>query len=246
MSILNGRLIQSLLSKTSNGHTLRKAARDSYERLNKAFKAEFGYELKLTQGYRTYAQQESIFRLRYRRTYATINGIIDRRIWKGVSWWRYRGAAAAVPGTSNHGLGIAIDISTSIGFRSFTSTQFKWLAANGPRYGWTNTEGRSVNEPWHWVYNAKTDRMKPKPATKKTEIQKMAAKLPVIKPGAKGTYVGRMQGLLLAAGYTLGRAGLDRDNGPSTQKALEAFQRKNKLTPDKICGPATWAKLLGA
>ncbi len=165
MSILNGRLIQSLLSKTSNGHTLRKAARNSFERLNSAFKREFGYELRLTQGYRTYAQQESIFRQRYRQTYAIIrqNGrdIVDRRgPWKGSYWWRHTGAAAAVPGTSNHGLGIAIDINTGIGFGSFTSAQYTWLAQHGPAYGWTNTEGRSVNEPWHWVYNAAADRMK--------------------------------------------------------------------------------------
>lgn len=236
MSILNGRLVASLLSLTSNGHRLRKPARNSYERLNAAFKARFGDELKLTQGYRTYAQQESIFRIRYRQTYATIrqNGrdIVDRRgPWQGSYWWRYRGAAAAVPGTSNHGLGLAIDISTGIGFGSFTSAQFKWLAANGPRYGWTNTEGRSVNEPWHWVYEAKLD---------------------VMKPATRLAVVGKM-GLAHYKEWQrqLGGIGVDGIFGLASKRRLQ--RRLNgkhgkggysipggKLKVDGIDGPATW------
>ncbi|MFD2839320.1 D-alanyl-D-alanine carboxypeptidase family protein [Populibacterium corticicola] len=163
MSILNGRLIQSLLSKTSNGHTLRKAARNSYERLNAAFTREFGYELRLTQGYRTYAQQESIFLARYDFTPRSGNTYANGGIktWNGKTWHKKLGVAvAAQPGYSNHGLGLAIDVNTTIGFGSFTSAQYTWLAQHGPAYGWTNTEGRSVNEPWHWVYNSSADRMK--------------------------------------------------------------------------------------
>ncbi|WP_019148457.1 CHAP domain-containing protein [Timonella senegalensis] len=85
-----------------------------------------------------------------------------------------------------------------------------------------------------------------KPSTSKTEIQKMADKLPVIKPGDTGAYVGRMQGLLLADGQYIGKAGIDKSNGPTTQKAVKAFQKKHKLVVDGYFGPKSWAKALGA
>ena len=52
--------------------------------------------------------------------------------------------AAAVPGTSNHGWGIAVDC-------PFAPAQ-AWLMRNGMRYGWSHDEGARVNEPWHFRY----------------------------------------------------------------------------------------------
>ena len=52
--------------------------------------------------------------------------------------------AAARPGTSNHGWGIAVDIPSA--------DAQAWIMRNGARYGWTNTEGARVNEPWHMGY----------------------------------------------------------------------------------------------
>ena len=74
----------------------------------------------------------------------------------------------------------------------------------------------------------------------------MAAKLPVIKPGDKGAFVKRMQGLLLADGVSIGKAGIDGSNGPDTEAGVGAFQKKHGLTKDYVCGPNTWAKLIGA
>lgn len=34
--------------------------------------------------------------------------------------------------------------------------------------------------------------------------------------------------------------------GPNTKKAVQAFQKKNGLTADGSCGPATWQKLFGS
>lgn len=58
---------------------------------------------------------------------------------------------AAVPGTSNHGGAIAIDIA------GFEHPQvWAWLVAHADEYGFSNTEGAKVHEPWHWVHTATT------------------------------------------------------------------------------------------
>lgn len=61
---------------------------------------------------------------------------------------------AAVPGTSNHGLGIAIDF--GCGAERFGSDAYLWLKANGPIFGWTHPAwaepGGGRPEPWHWEF----------------------------------------------------------------------------------------------
>lgn len=52
--------------------------------------------------------------------------------------------AAARPGTSNHGWGIAVDI-------PFADAQ-AWLLRNCRRFGWSNDEGARVRESWHYRY----------------------------------------------------------------------------------------------
>ena len=61
---------------------------------------------------------------------------------------------AAVPGTSNHGWGVAVDLCG--GIESGTSRQYRWVARNGARYGWINQPwarpAGSRPEPWHWEF----------------------------------------------------------------------------------------------
>nr|WP_276582158.1 M15 family metallopeptidase [Cellulomonas sp. RIT-PI-Y] len=105
----------------------------------------------ISDAYRSYAVQQSIFLDRYQTTYTQYTtGKVDRREWNGIAYYRTRGqAAAAVPGTSNHGLGITVDIT---GLGGFEGTRYKQLAAVAVPLGWSNTEGRKVNEAWHWSY----------------------------------------------------------------------------------------------
>ena len=66
------------------------------------------------------------------------------------AWQKYQagtGNLAASPGTSNHGLGLAIDINLSGQGRS--SKVYKWLANNANNYGWYETVS---SEPWHWDF----------------------------------------------------------------------------------------------
>lgn len=104
-------------------------------------------------GFRSYDRQVAVFRQRYRTTYATVlvggRRVVDRRVWDGVAYYRWTGAAAAVPGTSNHGKGITADLS---GLGWFGATRFNEAYRLLTAEGWSNTEGRSVSEPWHWNY----------------------------------------------------------------------------------------------
>lgn len=68
---------------------------------------------------------------------------------------------AAYPGYSNHQGGIAVDI--DIGPHLAEKNRyagdmgkdpaFVWMTKNAEKFGFDNREGKSVNEPWHWVYN---------------------------------------------------------------------------------------------
>jgi LAS superfamily LD-carboxypeptidase LdcB len=93
--------------------------------------------------YRTYQEQVALFTSRY-----TMTPLPGRpsKVWEGRRWWQKPNTAiAAVPGTSNHGLGIAVDIADASGDR------LDWLEANALTYGfsWEFTSGA---EPWHIRY----------------------------------------------------------------------------------------------
>ena len=55
----------------------------------------------------------------------------------------------AIPGRSNHEWGLAVDVELT-GAGGNSSPQYRWLAANGPRYGFFNYRP----EPWHWSIDA--------------------------------------------------------------------------------------------
>lgn len=70
----------------------------------------------------------------------------DLKSWKGQTWRRRAGTAmAAVPGTSNHGLALAID------FESIPVVFTVWLINNAHRFGYS---AEAQSEDWHWRYNA--------------------------------------------------------------------------------------------
>jgi hypothetical protein len=59
-------------------------------------------------------------------------------------FYAHRPPAAAVPGTSNHGWGIAVDVRTRVAAA--------WILSHGHRFGWSWDEGRAVGEWWHFRY----------------------------------------------------------------------------------------------
>lgn len=106
---------------------LRCDAEQGLASLNAAFTAQFGTDLTISSAYRDYATQ--------------------------VVLKATKGALAATPGESNHGWGLAVDLS---GLGPEGSTQHAWLRANAPTYGWSHPSwariGGSSPEAWHWEF----------------------------------------------------------------------------------------------
>lgn len=73
-----------------------------------------------------------------------------------VSMKKKYGSKAATPGTSNHGWGLAVDISVG-GQKAYNSQIYKWLFENGWKFGWYNPvklrDKSGLDEAWHWEYH---------------------------------------------------------------------------------------------
>lgn len=67
-----------------------------------------------------------------------------------------------------------------------------------------------------------------------------AAGTPMLAVGSAGPSVIRLQGLLVAAGFTVTPDGVF---GPRTRAAVVSFQASRGLAPDGIVGPRTWGDL---
>ena len=110
-------------------YRLRADAAVSLAKLNVAYKQRFGGDLCLTDAYRTFGSQQRL-----------------KAIKPGL---------AAVPGTSQHGWGLAVDLCG--GAQRGGSVQYEWMRVTGAAYGWRNPEwalpgGGGPHEPWHWEY----------------------------------------------------------------------------------------------
>ena len=118
----NGRIPpERLVTVGQGGHRLFAPAAASWQNVVAAAAAD-GVSLRITDSYRAYAEQ------------------VDLAERKGL----YRnGGLAAVPGTSNHGWGLAVDADVR------DPATLDWLRVNGPRFGWVETTPR---EPWHWEF----------------------------------------------------------------------------------------------
>ncbi len=118
---LNGRLDTSSLELIGIGqHKLVPSAAQAFKRM-RADAAAAGITIGVTDSYRSYDQQ------------------VDLAKRKGLY---AEGGLAAVPGTSNHGLGIALDLDLDARAQA-------WMRENGPKYGFTENVPR---EPWHWEF----------------------------------------------------------------------------------------------
>ena len=148
-SYANGQFPKSATTAlvTAPGQRLTSAAARQWDALARSVLNTYGWMPALTDSYRPYSVQEAIFRQRYRAGAYSPFG--DYRSWLGQRWGRVTGAAAAVPGTSNHGWGIAVDVT---GLGGFSGLRYRQLASLAARFGFSNAEGRSVNEAWHWTF----------------------------------------------------------------------------------------------
>lgn len=159
----NGRLSTSLLVNldapgrpNAVGH---RPAVDAWHALASDVLEHFGLTLTVTStpdAYRSYAVQEWTFRNRYTTTYLAGR---PSKVWNGVRWWQKPNTAmAAVPGTSNHGWGLAFDTCFWIdgGAQSIVARMdaFSWMLTNAWRFG---LSWEAQSEPWHLRYYAGDD-----------------------------------------------------------------------------------------
>jgi hypothetical protein len=86
---------------------------------------------------------------------------------------------------------------------------------------------------------------KEEPKKVETTKEVCTVEIKILRKGDKGNEVKAMQILLAGNGCKCGSSGADGDFGPATEGALKEYQQKKNLEVDAICGPATWASLLG-
>lgn len=97
--------------------------------LNAAYRQQFGHDLKVNSGGRSYAEQARLYAL----------------------YKAGKGNLAAPPGKSVHNSGRAVDFGGAI--QNAGSREHRWLQQNAGRWGykWTGKNFSQV-EPWHWEW----------------------------------------------------------------------------------------------
>jgi len=138
----NGRLKPDQLKDVGDGFKLWIPAAESYLQM-KAAAARNKVYFKLSSAYRTYEEQAKLV--------------------EELGTWSPTNPGAAPPGTSAHGWGIAIDISSP-------GAQ-QWIGKYGGQYGWYPTVS---NEPWHFEWkgsSSNTPQSKATPAVNQNNAQ---------------------------------------------------------------------------
>jgi murein DD-endopeptidase MepM/ murein hydrolase activator NlpD len=114
--------------EAGSGQFLRCDAAVAFRLMDSAFSARFGRRLSVSDSYRSLSEQQALFTAKPN--------------------------LAAVPGTSNHGWGLAVDLAG--GVEHFGAEEHQWMVANAPRFGWKHPEwarqGGSRPEPWHFEF----------------------------------------------------------------------------------------------
>ncbi len=132
--VTNGKLPLSYLASSSTGCVVYDEAITSYNAMVAAA-ARDGVKLRGIGCYRDYATQVTV-----------------------RNDWCSRGQCdmAAVPGTSNHGWGKAVDFADQSGELTFDAAGYAWLKAWAGFYGWIHPAvmepDGSIPEPWHWEW----------------------------------------------------------------------------------------------
>ncbi|MDP9417883.1 MAG: M15 family metallopeptidase, partial [Actinomycetota bacterium] len=109
-------------------HALRADAAAAFNAMSQEYARTFSRPICVTDSYRSYEMQVDVRRRKPNMT--------------------------AVPGTSNHGWGLAVDLCD--GIENFGTATHAWMQLNAPRFGWYHpgwaAAGGSRPEPWHWEY----------------------------------------------------------------------------------------------
>jgi hypothetical protein len=221
----------------STGYLVPEAAA-AWRNLQNAAAAQ-GFTLTMTGSYRTLQGQKDLFGQRY----TTENTGRKSKVWNNTTYWLKPGMAmAAVPGTSNHGWGCAVDAALG-GYgnaaQSVGEPFLSWAVANARQFGWS---WEVQSEPWHLRLVSFSNADTPvRAATKQGSTQPSASQqhqppLPILKRGSKGGQVAALQNLCLLFHWgDCGKA--DGTFGPRTETAVKAMQTAVGVVADGIYGP---------
>lgn len=204
--------------RSNPGFYLRSDAAKAWDRAN----AAFGKIVLISGAWRSLQTQVELFDSeKYPKTGRYVRGnragqrgytsdvrgrLLDGSLYRGSWWTRKEGtAAAAVPGTSNHGGGIAVDALTArrpgdpgydvavifAGWNDADRTRFLRVAAE---HGWDDDEGRQVSEHWHLTYYPDRDQHRgeavPAPPTKEEFLMALSdAKQEALSENARKTEI---------------------------------------------------------
>jgi len=210
-----------------------------------------GVTISATGTWRSYDQQQHLFESRY-----VAHDTGGRtKVWNGTTYWQLPNTAmAATPGTSNHGYGVAADLSNSPTVPIGGAT-LRWMAEHGPSFGFWNTVR---SEAWHWSYCLGDDVADGVPpperivhpddqprdadwaaAAKRGELDDVVVESEVVL-GDRGEAAAAVQWRLRMEGHDVV---VDGDFGPQTEEAVRAFQRARGLAIDGRVGSSTWSVL---
>lgn len=117
----NGRLPADALTSIGGSHQLNETAANAFQQLRASALAD-GVEIGVTDSYRSYDAQVDVARRK---------GLYSQ------------GGLAAKPGTSDHGLGLALDLDLG-------SAALDWMRTNAGRFGFVADTPR---ESWHWKFD---------------------------------------------------------------------------------------------
>ncbi len=110
------------------GHRLRADAAAAFNKMSQFHAATVGGALCVSDSYRSYSEQ--------------------------VDLYRRKPGLAAVPGTSEHGWGKAVDFCG--GVQNSGSAAYQWMKANAGKFGWYHPDwaepSGSKPEAWHWEF----------------------------------------------------------------------------------------------
>jgi LAS superfamily LD-carboxypeptidase LdcB len=158
--------LQTVTDKFGNTVTLNRAAADQYVRMM-FYMNEAGISTSQVFSFRSYQRQYDMF---------------DWDLYECTGQKKSKeGNDQALPGTSNHGEGLAIDISG-------TSAQ-NWLKENGKIFGWW--WGEAKTEDWHFTFNQKYVNMQAQKDLGKGTIEKGVDAILNVTPGGEYIKMGK-------------------------------------------------------
>jgi D-alanyl-D-alanine carboxypeptidase len=120
----NGSIPSGALASIGDGHSLHAPAARAFQQMEEAARMA-GIDLDVVSSYRDLPTQERLAREK---------GLYSE------------GGLAATPGTSNHGWGLAVDL-------TLDDRAQEWMRANAHQFGFVEDVPR---EPWHWTYRPAT------------------------------------------------------------------------------------------